>query len=73
MAIATTTSTSLRAGRSSGKGLFNKAVDRMVAARERQARRYVNGYLLSLDDATLSAYGYDRKELERESRFGSII
>ena len=73
MAIATTTSTSLRSGRSSGKGLFNKAVDRMVAARERQARRYVNGYLLSLDDATLAAYGYDRKELEKESRFGSII
>ncbi|NRG17853.1 hypothetical protein HPQ64_09145 [Rhizobiales bacterium] len=73
MAIATTTSTSLTAGRSTGKSFFNRAVDRMVASRERQARRYVNGYLLSLDDATLAAYGYDRKELEKESRFGSII
>ena len=36
------------------------------SARERQARRYVNGSLLSLDDATLNAYGYDRRQLEDE-------
>ncbi|WP_306030506.1 MULTISPECIES: hypothetical protein [unclassified Stappia] len=67
MAIATTTTTAIAgASRNGSKGLFRKAIDSMVAARERQARRYVNGYLLSLDDATLAAYGYDRAELERQ-------
>lgn len=64
MATATITSTGL-AG-SAGRGMFRRALDRMVTARERQARRYVNGYLLSLDDATLANYGYDRRELERD-------
>ncbi len=60
MTIATTTSTR------TGSGFVRRAFDRMVQARSHQARRYVNGYLLSLDDATLAAHGYDRKELERE-------
>lgn len=60
MTIATTTST-----RASG-GFMRRAFDRMIEARSVQARRYVNGYLLSLDDATLSAHGYDREQLERE-------
>ncbi|PTW58793.1 hypothetical protein C8N35_10997 [Breoghania corrubedonensis] len=64
MATATVTSTGLHGG--ARHGLFRRALDRMVSARERQARRYVNGYLLSLDDATLNAYGYDRSELEHE-------
>jgi len=61
MTIATTTST--RAG---GSNFMRRAIDRMIEARSIQARRYVNGYLLSLDDATLAAHGYDRKQLERE-------
>lgn len=74
MAIATTTSTVLGASPgSSGKSLLHKAFDRMVSARERQARRYVNGYLLSLDDATLAVYGYDRAELEREGGINGIF
>ncbi|MEC9344330.1 MAG: hypothetical protein VYD64_10860 [Pseudomonadota bacterium] len=40
--------------------------DRMVTARERQARRYVNSTLLHFDDETLARAGYDRKELERQ-------
>ncbi len=60
MSIATTTST-----RASGS-FMRRAFDRMIEARSVQARRYVNGYLLSLDDATLSAHGYDREQLERE-------
>lgn len=60
MTIATTTST-----RASG-AFVRRAFDRMIEARTLQARRYVNGYLLSLDDATLAAHGYDRNELERE-------
>ena len=67
MAIATFTSTShAGASRSSSKGFMHRAFSSLVTARERQARRYVNGYLLSLDDATLAAYGYDRAELERQ-------
>ena len=45
---------------------MRRAFDRMIEARSAQARRYVNGYLLSLDDATLAAHGYNRDELERE-------
>ncbi|MBO6893519.1 MAG: hypothetical protein JJ866_16370 [Roseibium sp.] len=60
MTIATTTSTR------AGSGFMRRALDRMIEARSVQARRYVNGYLLSLDDATLAAHGYDRKQLERE-------
>ena len=67
MAIATTTSTSLMGSSRAGEKSFaRRALDGLVAARERQARRYVNGYLLSLDDATLASYGYDRAELERQ-------
>ncbi|WP_428640892.1 hypothetical protein [Roseibium sp.] len=61
MTIATTTST-----RTGGNSFMRRAFDRMIEARSAQARRYVNGYLLSLDDATLAAHGYDRKQLERE-------
>lgn len=71
MAIAT--STGLGASGAGSKGLLQKAFSRMITARERQARRYVNGYLLSLDDATLAAYGYDRRELEREGGISGIF
>lgn len=60
MTMKTTTSTR------SGNGFVRRAFDRMIEARSAQARRYVNGYLLSLDDATLASHGYDREKLERE-------
>lgn len=60
--MVTNTSTSTR---TSG-GFVKRAFDRMIEARSTQARRYVNGYLLSLDDATLAAHGYDRAALQRE-------
>ncbi|MEP3046258.1 MAG: hypothetical protein ABJL55_09270 [Roseibium sp.] len=60
MVTSTTTST-----RGSGS-LMRRALDRMIEARTVQARRYVNGYLLSMDDATLAAHGYDRSQIERE-------
>lgn len=63
MAKVTTTSTGT--GHSSN-GFVRRAFDRMVEARSVQANRYVNGYLLSLDDATLASHGYDRAELERQ-------
>ena len=40
--------------------------DRMVAAREKQARRYVNGALLNLDDDTLAKAGLNRDAIKRE-------
>jgi hypothetical protein len=49
-----------RAGRPLRRGL-----QRMMTARELQARRYVNDYLLTLDDASLAAFGIDRKSLSQ--------
>lgn len=40
--------------------------NRMVEARERQVRRFVNGELLKLDDRNLADLGYSRKELMRD-------
>lgn len=69
MAIAMTTI----GGAHGSSGFVRRAFERMVEAREKQARRYVNGYLLSLDDATLAAHGYDRRELEREGSAGMVF
>lgn len=43
-----------------------KMFERMIAARERQARRYVNGALLNLDDETLAQAGFNRDELRKQ-------
>lgn len=53
------------AGRSTRKGLFARALDRVVDARMREAQRVVNGYLLTLDDQTLAELGHDRAALRR--------
>ncbi|MEM1039220.1 MAG: hypothetical protein AAGI12_07085 [Pseudomonadota bacterium] len=45
---------------------FRKTLDRMIAAREKQARRYVNGALLNLDDETLARGGFDRAKLRAQ-------
>ncbi|WP_394688447.1 hypothetical protein [Hoeflea sp.] len=45
---------------------FQTALDRLVTARERQARRYINGALLAMDDAQLKELGRTREELKRE-------
>ena len=39
----------------------------LVEARQREAERYVNGVLLSLDDETLKSHGYNRAELSRRA------
>ncbi|MTH97909.1 hypothetical protein [Roseibium sp. RKSG952] len=60
--------------RNSTRGSFvRRAFSRMIDARAAQAQRYVNGYLLSLDDATLAAHGYDRAELEREGASSMVF
>jgi len=46
-------------------GPFRRGFQRLMTARELQARRYVNDYLLTLDDAALAAYGIDRKSLSQ--------
>lgn len=45
---------------------FQNAFDRLVNARERQVRRYVNGALLAMDDTQLKALGRTREEIQRE-------
>lgn len=48
------------------KNFFQSAFDRLVSARERQARLYVNGMLLQMDDASLKAIGRSRESIRRE-------
>lgn len=55
----------LGTARSTRKGLFSRAYDRMIEARMREAQRTVNGYLLTLDDQTLAELGHDRAALLR--------
>jgi len=44
-------------------GFFRRAIRSLIEARERQAARYVSSVLLTLDDETLEANGYNRAEL----------
>jgi len=64
MATTITSGAGLAAGAHGSHGLMRRVYDRMVAGREREARRYVNGYLATLDDAALAELGYDRKSLD---------
>lgn len=45
------------------RNIFRNAFNRVVEARERQVRRYVNGALLSFDDETLKTLGHRREDL----------
>ena len=46
-------------------GFFRRVVSALTEARALEARRQVNGYLLSLDDQTLAELGYNRAALKR--------
>ena len=46
-------------------GLFRRALTRVMTVRELRARRYVNDYLLTLDDAMLATYGIDRRTISQ--------
>lgn len=48
-------------------GFLRRALDNLIAARQREADAYVSRTLLSLDDTTLRAHGYSRRELERRA------
>lgn len=64
--MATTASFANVPARAAGSNsMFRRAMDRMVSARQKQVNRYVNGYLLTLDDATLAASGFNRETLEK--------
>lgn len=53
--------------------IFRNAFERMIAARERHARMYVNGALLNMDDETLRRAGLTRAELRsRASRVSAF-
>jgi hypothetical protein len=69
--MATITFNSLGSASARTGGLFRRALTRVVTARELQARRYINDYLRTLDDATLAAYGIDRATLSKgfDARF----
>ena len=56
---------SLGHARTTRKGLFARALDRLLEARMREAQRVVNGYLLTLDDQSLAELGHDRASLRR--------
>lgn len=45
---------------------IRNALDRLIAAREKQARRYVNGALLGLDDSMLEKIGKRRDVIRQE-------
>ena len=47
------------------KSIFLNAFDRITAAREMQARRYVGSILLYLDDETLKSLGHSREDLKK--------
>lgn len=51
----------------SRRGFFKEALDALIASRERQASRYVNSMLLSLDDEALASRGYNRAELKKRA------
>ncbi|TWH01052.1 hypothetical protein L598_000100000330 [Mesorhizobium sp. J18] len=51
--------------RNAKHGFFRNAMAALIAAREKQASRYVSGALLMLDDETLKAHGYSRAELKQ--------
>lgn len=51
-------------------GFFRSALGAMMAARERQASRYLAGALLKYDDETLRAAGYSRADLEKRAWTG---
>nr|CAD6412021.1 hypothetical protein REQ54_00952 [Rhizobium sp. Q54] len=53
--------------------IFRTAFERVVAARERQASRYVNNVLMNLDDQTLRGMGTSREELRRKGATSSVF
>ncbi len=66
--MATTTFGDVRNRTAPPRSILRRAMAHMIAAREAQAQRRVNAYLLGLDNATLAALGYDRNVIEDAGR-----
>ena len=66
--MATTTFGDVRNRTAPPRSILRRAAAQLIAAREAQAHRRVNAYLLGLDDAALAALGYDRNLLEDAGR-----
>lgn len=49
------------------RNIFRNAFSRVIEARERQARHYVNDTLLTFDDAMLKTLGRRREDILRDS------
>ena len=47
------------------RGAFRRFLDRLIEAREAQAKRHVAYYLLQLDDKSLEEAGFNREELSK--------
>ncbi|MBK5950100.1 hypothetical protein CH339_18980 [Rhodobium orientis] len=65
IAIASTAELTTKVTTSTSSAL-RRMLDKVTRGRELQAKKYVNGYLLTLDDETLAELGYDRKKIEAE-------
>ena len=52
---------------------FRTIIDSMVESRARQARRYVNGAILMLDDSTLERYGIERSSLQSDRLYRKLM
>lgn len=55
------------------RNFFSNALDAMIDSRSRQAKAYVNGALLMLDDETLKAHGYKREDLAKRRSAPSVF
>jgi hypothetical protein len=51
------------------QGFFRGAIEAFIAARHREADRYLSRTLLSYDDRILREHGYERGDLERRARY----
>lgn len=54
-------------------GYIRRSLDAFIRSRERRAERLVSRTLLSFDDDTLKAAGYDRAELLRRAGNGTLL
>ena len=63
MAFATADFSTAQAEKVQKQGFFSRILDAMINARMREAERQVVAQLLTFDDQTLAALGYNRSEL----------
>ena len=65
MAVLTYSDIPLESKEGHSRGVLRRFFDRIIEAREAQAKRYVARYLLQLDDESLKDAGFSREELSK--------